>query len=295
MAKTAIEGASRLNAFLIEPEKLTIISDEKHALYDERIKLPIDEKLVLNIMAFNVKQPVFVAKDGNEIQVVDGRQRVRAALEANKRLVKDGKEPLRIPVMLQKGDDADLFGVSIFVNELRQSDGPLIKAAKAVRFLAMGRTEEEAAVVFGVTPAAIRQWVKLFDLAPQVRAAVNAGEITASAASKLAPLKKAEQVEELRKLTADGKKTTGKKAAVAAKKARGQVAIEKPSTKLLKRLIAYSTNNEKGIGDDDITLLKWVLGEIDAKEAGVVGILQEMEEAALEVKPAVDGVTASAG
>ena len=280
MSKQAIDGASRLNAFSVEPEKLVIVTDPTHALFDERVLLPVEEKLVLNIMAFNVKQPVIVTKNGDDIEVVDGRQRVRAAVEANKRLAKEGKETLRIPVMLQKGDDADLFGMSVFLNEQRRDDSVALKAKKAQRLLSMGKSEDEVAVVFGVTSAAIRQWGKMADLAPAVRAAVDAGELSASAAAKLAPLKKSEQIEKLAEIRADqakGKKTTAKKVAVSTKKARGQVAIERPSNKLLRRLSEYD-----GMNDEDRTLLRWVLGIIDTKAAGLETMIQEMEVAAIE-------------
>jgi ParB family chromosome partitioning protein len=296
--KQAIEGASRLNAFSVDPESLTIITDEQHPLYDERVKLPLDEKLVLNIAAHGVKQPVIITKDGDTLIVVDGRQRVRAATEANRRLAKEGKETIRIPVMLQRGDDADLFGMSIFLNEQRQNDSMLVKAKKAQRLINLGRTEEEVAVVFGTSSAAIRQWVKLFDLAPQVRAAVDAGEISASAAAKLAPLTKAEQVKHLADLRVDaaaGKKTTTKKVAAVAKKAKGEAVIEKPSTKLLKRLTAFGVDDPTcGLTDDDRNLLKWVLGEIDAKDAGLAEIIQSMEEAEIN-KEAAGEAAASAG
>lgn len=284
MAKQAIEGASRLNAFLIEPERLVIIEDPKHALYDERVKLPLDEKLVLNVAAYGVKQPIIVTKDGDHLVVVDGRQRARAAVEASKRLVKEGKEPLRVPVMLQRGEDADLFGVSVFLNELRQSDDIIVKAKKAQRLLDMGKSEAEVALAFGVTSAAIRQWLKMFDLAPAVRKAVEDGTISASAAAKLAALPKEEQVGELTKLRATGAKTTTKKVAVAAKKAKGKEAHERPTPKLIKRLIEFSKIDSatNGLDNEDVKLLRWVLGEIDAKAAGIASILQEMEEAEIE-------------
>lgn len=297
MAKQAIVGASRLNAFSVDPKSLTIITDEQSPLYDERINLPLNENLVLNVAAFGVKQPVIITKDGDTLVVVDGRQRVRAAVEANRRLKKEGKEPLRIPVMLQRGDDADLFGMSIFLNEQRQNDSMLTKAGKAQRLLNLGRSEDEVAVVFGTSSAAIRQWVKLFDLAPQVRAAVETGEISASAAAKLAPLKKSEQVEKLADLRADaaaGKKATTKKVAAVAKKAKGETVIEKPSPKLLKRLVAFGVDDPTGgLTDEDRNLLRWVLGEIDAKTAGIAEIIQQMEEA--EINAANDTAAAAAG
>lgn len=278
MAKQAIEGASRLNAFSIEPEKLTLITDARDMNYDPRVAMSLDENLVLNVMAYNVKQPVIVAKDGDDIVVVDGRQRVRAAVEANKRLKKEGKTTIKIPVMLQRGDSKDLFGMTIFLNEQRQDDSPVAKAEKAKRYIEMGASEDEAAVTFGVSVATIRAWMKLFDLAPKVREAVNSGAISAAAAAKLAPLKKSEQVEEMEKLLSAGEKVTAKKATATVKKSRGEVVIEKPSAKVLRSLAnwtEFGDEMEKAMVSPD-QFLNWVLGDVSAEDTHMDRVLDAL-------------------
>ena len=53
MAKNSIDayGASgKTNVLMFEPEKLHLVTDKTHPLYDERIHLPISEAMVLNIM-----------------------------------------------------------------------------------------------------------------------------------------------------------------------------------------------------------------------------------------------------
>ncbi len=281
MAKTAVD-AQRLNAFSIEPDRLTIVSDKSSALYDERIDKPIDERMVLNIMAFGVKQAVIVRKNGSDIyEVVDGRQRVRCAIEANKRLKKEGKEEIRVPIMLTRGDDKDVFGVSIFCNEIRSDDAIMVKAKKVQRLLNMGKSPDEAAITFGVTKAAINQWLALLDLAPQVQKAVEEGEVSASAAAPLAKLTREDQVVKLAELRASGEKMTSKKVGTAVRAAKGQEANERPSLSLLQRIY-----NAEVLNDNDHTFLGWIIGEKSAKQAEMGSVLSDLEIADKEARRA---------
>ena len=66
MAKNSIDayGASgKTNVLMFEPEKLHLVTDKTHPLYDERIHLPISEAMVLNIMDQGVLEPIIVWKD----------------------------------------------------------------------------------------------------------------------------------------------------------------------------------------------------------------------------------------
>lgn len=217
MAKTAF--ANRTNAYTFDPDELVLVADPSDPLYDERIHKPLDEGLVLSIMCgwFGA---IEIAKRGDVACVVDGRQRVRAAQEANRRLRETGREPVRVSAILQRGDDADLFGVTIAANSHRSDDSPVARAKKIARFLSMGRSEAEAAVRFGLTVQALGKQLQLLELAPQVQKAVEQGRTTATAATKLAKLPRAEQVEALAQLTAEapqGKRVSVKTVAAKAK------------------------------------------------------------------------------
>ncbi|WP_338580403.1 hypothetical protein VXE06_16430 [Klebsiella oxytoca] len=108
MAKNSVDayGASgKSNVLFFEPEKLYLVTDKAHPLYDERIHLPINEAMVLNIMDQGVLEPIIIWKDPESGMtcVVDGRQRVRHTLEANKHLVKSGESPLLVPAVAKRG------------------------------------------------------------------------------------------------------------------------------------------------------------------------------------------------
>ncbi len=226
MSKPAIDGkdVSRISAYLVPPEFLTMITDKKHALYDERVNLPLDMALVKSLMAVGSKVPIIVKKDGDKLLIVEGRQRYKAALKANELLKKDGCEPLKVKVYIESGTDVEMFGLSILTNELRQQDGVLEKAAKCKRYLDMGRTEEEAAVTFGVTRVTISNWVKINALPAAIRKAVETGKLSVTAAAKLAELEAGKQADALKKmLETPGKATVSKaKAIKGGKKKKGK-------------------------------------------------------------------------
>lgn len=277
MAKI-VQDATRANLYVMEPDKLTIISDPAHPLYDERINLPLDEQLVKNIMVYGVKVPILVRKDGDVMQVVDGRQRVRAAIEANKRLEKEGGLAVKVRVVLEKGDDAEMVGVGILTNELRQGDSVLTKARKAKRMLDLDPDADKCALVFGVTKVQLNRWLKLLDLDPKVQEAIEKQEIPAMAAVALAELPREKQLEELKTLKEEsattGKKVTVSKTKRAAKKAAGGDAKhERPSLRQLQRIFA-----SKLLDDDDTTLIGWVIGEVSSKDAGIDDVMADIEK-----------------
>lgn len=255
MGKSTFD-ASRLNAFSFEPEKLVLVSDSTHPLYDPRMELPLDEGLVKNIMCYGVIEPIVIAKISEKPVVIDGRQRVRAAVEANKRLKKSGSEIMRVPCVVYRGTEADLYGVSVSANEARQDDLPLAKAKKAAKLMNMGKSEEEVAIAFGVTPQAVTQWLKLLECSGPVQKAVERGQLSASAASKLSRLDGQEQTKALDELLTEAKATGKRPTAQKVAKAAGQKAARMRSRKeILQRL------EEKRLPEMYRKALLWVLGE----------------------------------
>jgi len=258
-SKTAID-APRTNAFMVEPERLVLVTDKEHPLYDPRVHDAPEESLIRNIMVYGVIEPVIVRTNGDAIEVVAGRQRVKASIEANKRLEAEGKEPLRVPCMVKRGQEADLFGVTISENEQRRDDTPLAKADKAQRLLNMGKTEEELAIAFGVSRQTVKNWLKLQELSAPVRKAVERGEIPATAAGELSGLSGEEQKKRLEEMKAAGGKVTVTRAKQAAK---GEKAV--PGVRMKSRKEITETLNAANTGSDYdkgyTAALRWVLGE----------------------------------
>jgi len=177
--------ATRGTLFLLDPVALVLIDDSSDPLYDVRVKLGPSEGLIRDIATRGIIEPVIITKRGDKPVVVDGRQRVAAAREANKRLVEAGKEPIKVPCVVRRGEDAALFGVLIAANEHRLNDTPLERAKKAQRLIDMGRSIDEAAIAFGVSGGAVRKWLKLLDLPADARKAIESGVISADTALQL--------------------------------------------------------------------------------------------------------------
>jgi ParB family chromosome partitioning protein len=255
--KTAFEN--RTNAYTFDPSELVLIDDPKNPLFDPRVNMPLDESLVLNVMFQGVLEPVIVVKQNDKPVVVAGRQRVRAAREANKRLKEQGKEPVRVTAVIRRGTESDLFGVSISENEARQDDTPLGRANKCARYLNMGRSEEEAAVTFGVTKHCVQAWMRLLQCAAPVRKAVEEGKLAASAAAKLADLPADEQVSTLDGLLEEAK-SNGHKRPTARKVAKK---TGKTSAKTKSRKEILAKLEEPGLSVGFKHALQWVLGEED--------------------------------
>ena len=246
---------------MVEPETLVIVHDESDPLYDERGSWPINEAMVKNIMVHGVLVPIIARKNGEELQVEDGRQRVINACEANKRLKKEGSHPIRVRVDVRADDDKRAMGVMVSTNEQRRGDVIITKAHKMQRLMTHGMTEDEVATEFGVTTASVKNYLLLLECAKPVQDAVSKGKLSADIAKKMAKLPKAEQVEALEKLIAEGA-TKGKKAKKAlARATKGKAETEDTSLtkKEIKNLFEALKGTAKATkGSEEVGLLEGV-------------------------------------
>jgi len=257
------DGSTNLLSFA--PEKLKIVTDPAHPLFDERINLPIDEMMVRNIQAFGVLEPVIVTRDleTGDVLVVDGRQRVRHALVANERLERAGLPTLLVPASTRKGDDsATLMGIMVATNEVRQADPPMVRAAKMQRLKNLGRDDEQVALAFGVNKLTVQNTLALLECSKAVRDAVESGQIGVTEARVLSKLKPTEQSAKVRELI---EATAGKTGHAKAKAKRAIVQADaRPRLKTRKEIesdyVLQSSAKETGYRDGYLAALAWVLG-----------------------------------
>jgi len=267
----------RATLLRFEPEALVIIGFDtkdgpEHELWDERIKLPLDEPMILNIMAVGVKESITVRKGGKGYEVVNGRRRVLHAREANRRLKKQGEPLVRVPALSESGDDVYMGKLAISLNEIRRDDDTLTKAEKCMRLLHRnGNDYRDAAVAFGVSVAAIRTWAKVAELTPKVKRAVAAGDISASAAAELHGIEPGQQIARLDKLVGQAKATGRKKATVAKAKALAGRRVTVPKRVLL-RLVGDRALSS-GVPAEFLSGIKLALGAYLPPETSKVGKL----------------------
>lgn len=257
--KTAFPDASRTNTWLMEPDRFTLVDDPSHPLYDPRVHNPVSNELVESIMTYGVIEPVIVKKNGEEIEIVDGRQRVKATLEANRRYQADGMDTrIKVPFMQRKDDDNRLYGITIAANEIRTQDPPLVKAEKAQRALGYGKTEREVAIDFGVTLQELKRLIGLLNLCPEAKEALKDGSLSATAASKLTPLSRTEQKKRLEEVRQDGGKITVAKLEKAVK-GEGATPTKRMRSRAKVAECLESNTREGEYGKGWVAALRWVL------------------------------------
>jgi ParB family chromosome partitioning protein len=275
MGKAALD-ASRINAFSIDPDTLIIIGHDtndgpEHPLYDERAHRAVAENLVLNMMVHGwTHGAIEVRKDGSAVEVLVGRQRVKAARVANERLRAEGKEPVFVRAFVRGLDGIQAFGIMISENENRADDTPWVRFEKCQRYLAMGRSEADAAIVFGVQAQSIKKWMRAADLSADVQDAIRSGRVSFSAALELADLSREEQIAALSSLP------EGEAPAKAVRKARSQASGEeetvRPGIRKIKRVLE-ANGEEEFLSEDFAKALRWVLGELsDRAIKGLSGV-----------------------
>ncbi|WP_407575317.1 ParB/RepB/Spo0J family partition protein [Raoultella terrigena] len=259
MAKNSIDvyGASgKTNVLSFNPEALHLVDDPSHLLYDERIHLPLKESTVLNIMKLGVIEPIAVWKDSEtgKVYVVFGRQRVKHVIEANRRLVEMGKEPLLIPGVVKRGTLIQMAQLMVSENEIRQADTPIGRAKKMAALQDRGHGDDDVALLFGCSVQTVQATLALLECTQAVQAAVESGEITVTHARQLADLPPEDQREKVKELTDAG---AGAKGHERARRQRAVLGDTKPRLRSRKE-ITHALHTSSG---DYADALRWVLGE----------------------------------
>ncbi len=265
--KTAID-APRGNIFKLEPERLTLVTDKSHPLYDPRVEDEPSESMIANIAYHGVLEPIIVRKNGDAIEVIAGRGRTKATLEVNRRLAAEGKPTLLIPAIIRGGDDADLFGVMVSENEIRREDSMVNKGEKARKLLNLGRTPQQIAVIYGVTRQAVEKWLAVDELPAPLKDAVKNGEVSPTAALQLGGHSREEQVRRYEDMKQRGEKTTVQNMKSAAASPENKAA---PKMKTRKEIIQALADGPDVTCDSEAALvgynegfefaLRWVLNE----------------------------------
>lgn len=200
-----------------DPDDLVIIGKDtpdgpEHPLYDPRINRSFDEQEIASVAFYGVKKPVVVRRNDGKLEVVDGRGRVLRARIVKAEQLKRGEDTIKVPILVEKGQDADLFALSRVLNK-HKADGPMTTAQGVQRLLNMGKTIGEVALAYECSEQTIRNYQAMLELDPAVIDAMVKEEISTTAAIQLVSLPKAQQKEVLAEVQAE-EKETGKKATV---------------------------------------------------------------------------------
>lgn len=203
------EGRKDLHQF--DPNRLVIVTDPGNVLCQEvRNRTPTPEWLVLSIMSLGVTTPIQVRRgpkvDGEfTYEVVVGRQRVKAAREANKRLIKAHKPPVFVKVEVVQGTDEDMLALMRSEN-VRVDMTPLERAETAK--ISISRGVSEIKVIndsFRGSKAEYERHMALLACHPGVIAAIEDGRLALKAVDTFTELTRGDQEALLERMVAEGK------------------------------------------------------------------------------------------
>jgi ParB family chromosome partitioning protein len=259
-SKEAHGAAGKGNLLLFDPEKVHLITDKAHKLYDPRVELAVPEELIASIAYKGVVEPIIVWKDpetGHSC-VVDGRQRVKAAREANKLLKKRGEAPKLVKAVVVSGTAVAVMGTMVVANEGRTQPTATQRSKLAERLMVDGYDEEQVATLLHCSKAALKNYLALAGCVSAVRQAVESERVPPTVAYKLSKLEPEEQRKQLEKML---KAAPGPKKRGSGKKMREAVGERRMRTRkevqsMIDRIVSVFGKKAQ----TTIDLLGWVIG-----------------------------------
>lgn len=174
----AISNARIYNS---KPEVFTLVEDPAHCLYDPRVHNKPQKEMVASIKEKGVITPLLARRNGFDeqkqpiLEVIDGRQRVINALQANKELRDEGLEEVVVQYKPITCDDETAHDLMLLANELRYDDDDVTRAEKVKVYLDRGRPIAAAQVIFGASKNTLLAYKLLAEAEKQVKQAVRDG------------------------------------------------------------------------------------------------------------------------
>lgn len=184
-----------------------------------------------------------------KVEIVAGRDRVKASREANRRFKAMGGPQIRVPVWIRRMDDSSVLASLVSENEHRRADSPLNRAKKLQRYMNLGHDEKESAALFGVSESTVRNMLTLLDAPAVVRHALDSGKIAASAAYRLAREDPAEAKKKLTQLLEQAPRAPGKKKQDSKSASRARAILRGPKAKLKRSNPATDPKNGASLED----------------------------------------------
>lgn len=250
--------------YRVAPESLIIPGyDDRQEGDPDRNALPLDEPMVLSVMALGVLEPIIVRRTEAGYEVVAGRRRTRHAREANRRLAIDGEKPLSVMVVV-KGSRLSPEMASVVdttLNEHRYNDATSVKLRKAVKMLARGIDVRTVAIAYRVEPQRIELWSRAATACAEVQTALDAGKLSVDGAAALAKLPLEDQPAALAASSSAAPSTAHVIATAKAVRRRAPLPGRVP-----KRAVRWVLDGAENFSDDFVRGIRFVRGELTEDE-----------------------------
>lgn len=213
---SALDG-SKVDAFKLDPNDVLIELDPEHPLfgkvndqnYDKRVLIPMSHPKIQGMVDFMLEKGtapgtfITVRKNGSGPPIVtDGRTRTRCMRAANAIIAKmneglpeDEQRPLLKILVASpvKGTEAQHREFGIIVNRNRLESPPSVLAQEASDLLQTRSREYVLKRMVFDSEAQLDALLRLLDCTQQVRDAVDAGELSISAATQISRLEVTKQ------------------------------------------------------------------------------------------------------
>lgn len=182
-----------------------------HALFDSRVKYPLDAAMVANVEEFGILEVVTIAKLDGLPTVWKGRTRVRWCRAANLLRAAKGLDPHLVPVREVVLDDERMWDQGRSENAVRVATDALTVAADMAAMKAAGKTIAAIARIHGISESKVHAQIALLGLAKPIKDAIATGEVSVTTAARVfLPLEHNDQIErltQLREVSGGGKIT----------------------------------------------------------------------------------------
>jgi len=167
--------------------------DESDPRWQDRLTLEVPEGLIASMVESDDPEVVEVVEHEGKYLINNGRTRVRALPEVNKRRKKMGKPAfvLTLAVVPEASDDTEgaqaILLRSMRAN-VRMDSPPTILAREVQRALSVDVPEEQICALLGVKGPRLHEYLALLDLPEKVQKRVDDGTISLTAALGLVKL-----------------------------------------------------------------------------------------------------------
>lgn len=151
--------------------------DQPRKIFDEEALADLEASIATE----GILQPIVVRSVGDRYEVVMGERRLRAAMNAGRRLV---------PALVKDVSDQKMLELSLVENIQRQDLNPM-ERARAYKGLmkSLSVTQDEAARRVGVSRASVANLVRLLDLPEKIQEHVSRGTISMGHARAILAIK----------------------------------------------------------------------------------------------------------
>ncbi|HEY5239713.1 MAG TPA: ParB/RepB/Spo0J family partition protein [Rhizomicrobium sp.] len=167
-------------------------------------RAPDISDILPSVRARGILQPLLVRPNADGYEIVAGRRRYFSA----KAVKEEGGVVADIPcAIMEEGDDASAVEASLIENVARQNADPLTEYETFNRLIKEGRSVENIAATFAITPQVVRQRLALANLLHKIKDAYRADKIDDETFQHLTLATKGQQLDWWKMFVSDDENT----------------------------------------------------------------------------------------